>query len=259
MTREMDRLVADGAELEYCWVRRYGRGDRAPIVMLHEGLGSVGLWRDFPEALSASADRDVFLWSRRGYGGSDAAAGPRDRHYLHHDALVELPQVLAAAGIERPILFGHSDGATIALMFAAARPRAVAALVLEAPHVFVEPITIAGIEAAVEAWATTDLPAKLGRHHRDASAVFAAWRDIWLNPAFRDWNVEAGLEAVDCPTLIIQGDDDQYATAAQHQAIVARVIGAHVMELADCGHSPHRDQPARVLAATERFLARFVG
>jgi pimeloyl-ACP methyl ester carboxylesterase len=217
------------------------------------------LWRDFPEALSAATDRDMFLWSRRGFGGSDPAAGPRDRHYLHHDALVELPQVLAAVGIERPILFGHSDGATIALLFAAAHPLDVAGLVLEAPHVFVEPITLAGIEAAVEAWGATDLPAKLARHHRDAATVFAAWRDIWLDPAFRDWNVEAGLETVACPTLIIQGDDDQYGTAAQHRAIVARVTGAHVVELADCGHSPHRDRPAAVLAATVRFLARVEG
>ena len=128
MTRELDRLVADGAELEYRWVRRDGCGERAPIVMLHEGLGSVGLWRDFPEALSAATGRDVFLWSRRGFGGSEPAAGPRDRRYLHRDALVELPQVLAVGGIERPILFGHSDGATIALLFAAAHSRDVAAL-----------------------------------------------------------------------------------------------------------------------------------
>ncbi len=259
MTRELDRLVAGGVELEYRRVRRDGGGDRTPIVMLHEGLGSVALWRDFPEALSAAADREVFLWSRRGFGGSDAATSPQDRHYLHHDALVELPQVLAAAGIERPILFGHSDGATIALLYAAARPHAVAALVLEAPHVFVEPITLAGIEAAVEAWETTDLPEKLARNHRDATAVFAAWRDIWLDPAFRDWNVEAGLERVVCPTLIIQGDDDQYGTAAQHRAIKARVTGAHLLELADCGHSPHRDRPAAVLAATGRFVARLEG
>lgn len=252
------RLNADGVALEYRW---FGEADEAGpvIVLLHEGLGSVSLWRDLPEHLARRTGLRVFAWSRRGYGHSDPLTGPRTPDYLRHEAEAVLPAVLAAAGISRPILFGHSDEATIALIFASAFPGAARALVLEAPHVFVEDITIAGIEAFAATFETAGIAGRLARHHRDPQAVFRAWRDIWLDPAFRDWTIEDRLGAVICPLLIIQGEDDQYGTARQCRAIVEGAGHGEVMLLPRCGHSPHRDQRDAVLAATARFVAAVAG
>lgn len=249
----MNAIEILGVPLECRW---FGAGEATGrvIVLLHEGLGSVSMWKSFPEQLAQATGRRVFAYSRQGYG----ASGGTSRHqtdYMHVEARAVLPALLAAAGIERPILFGHSDGASIALLHAAAYPDDVAGLILEAPHVFVEPMTVEAITATGPVFETTDMAAKLGRYHRDVDAVFWGWRDIWLDPRFRDWNIEAGLEAIACPTLMIQGLDDEYGSTAQLDAIVARVPSAEVLMLEACGHSPHRDRAERVIEASGAFVA----
>jgi pimeloyl-ACP methyl ester carboxylesterase len=225
------------------------------LVFLHEGLGSLALWRDFPAELSARTGAPALVYSRYGYGSSDPIAAPRRVDYMHEEALESLPALLGALGIESPILIGHSDGASIALIHAGAGRWPVRGLILEAPHVFVEDVTVRSIEAAREVYRTTDLKQRLQRYHADPDNAFWGWNDIWLDPAFRAWNIEASLRGVGCPVLAIQGADDDYGTLAQLDAIergVPRPVERLV--LAECKHSPHRDQPAATLAAMARFI-----
>lgn len=222
--------------------------------MLHEGLGSIELWRDFPQQLAALTGREVVTYSRYGHGQSERLAEARTVDYMHVEARVVLPELLHALEIEAPILFGHSDGASIALIYAASVPHGATALVLEAPHVFVEPLTISSIEQARDAAATTDLLARLGRYHADATATFRGWNDIWLHPDFLGWNITGLLPSIAVPVLMIQGRDDEYGTAAQLAAIGAAVPTATTVLLDDCGHSPHRSQTAAVLERTRAFL-----
>jgi pimeloyl-ACP methyl ester carboxylesterase len=248
---EDSRLVeVGGVSLE---VRdRPGRG--LPILMLHEGLGSVAMWRDFPAALASATGRRVVAWSRRGYGLSDPLPEPREPDYMHREAEA-LPPLMDTLGLDRAILFGHSDGASIALIAAARFPERVAGLLLEAPHVFVETLTLDSIAAVKESYRTTDLGRRLGRHHRDADHVFWRWNDIWLDPRFRDWSIEALLPQIEAPALLIQGLDDEYGTMEQLDRIASVLPDASRLELERCGHSPHRDQPESVLSATARFIA----
>ncbi|MEO7038420.1 MAG: alpha/beta hydrolase [Candidatus Elarobacter sp.] len=248
----MRDVVAGGKRLE---TRSFaGDPDRATIVMLHEGLGSVAMWRDLPQRLAELTRRSVVAYSRYGYGGSDPLAEKREPGYMHDEAQRVLPELLAALRIERPVLFGHSDGASIALIFAGTYPGAVAALVLEAPHVFVEEITVHSIEAARDAWATTALRERLARYHDDVAGAFHGWNDIWLDPRFRDWNIEAVAGRVRVPTLIVQGDADEYGTAAQVKRIAAVIPGAETLLVPQAGHSPHRDAPDAVLARVAAFV-----
>jgi pimeloyl-ACP methyl ester carboxylesterase len=245
-----DFLTIHGVRLEIQWS---GAATTGPvIVLLHEGLGSVAIWKDFPDRLAEATNLRVFAYSRQGYGQSDPITGPREPDYMHVEAEAVLPAVLAAAGIDRPILFGHSDGASIALIYAATHP--VTALVLEAPHVFVEPLTVESIAKAKTIYETTDLGAKLGRYHRDADQVFWGWNAIWLDPRFLAWNIEDRLPAIDCPILLIQGADDEYGTRAQLDSIAAKASGAEIVLLAACGHSPHRDQRDAVIEQTIAFV-----
>jgi pimeloyl-ACP methyl ester carboxylesterase len=256
MTGETRVVVVDGHRLET--VRYAGDPSRPAIVLLHEGLGSVSLWRDLPQHLAERTQCTVVAYSRYGYGQSDVLGAPREPNYMHREAELVLPDLLAQLGIERPILFGHSDGASIALIYAGTQPDAVRALILEAPHVFVEDISVSSIAAAKIAFATTDLPAKLARHHADAAATFVGWNDIWLDPRFRDWNIEAYASGVSCPVLLIQGDADEYGTAEQIEAIIARTGTAEVLMVPGAGHSPHRDAPELVLDAIAAFVDRVV-
>ena len=226
-------------------------------MFLHEGLGSVSLWRDFPERVRDRTGCGVFAYSRRGYGASDALAEKREPDYMHREADVVLPEVLDGARIERPILLGHSDGASIALLFAAAFPGRARGLILEAPHVFVEDVSIASIAAAKIAFETTDLPRKLARHHADPESAFRGWNDIWLDPRFRSWNIEAEVARVGEPVLLVQGEEDEYGTVAQLRSIEARVPDVTTLLLSGCAHSPHRDRPDAVLDAIASFVARF--
>jgi pimeloyl-ACP methyl ester carboxylesterase len=247
-------LVVGRRRLEAVW---WGppSSTAAPIVLLHEGLGSVSLWRDFPEALAA-AHRRIMAYSRFGHGSSDAPSHPHAIDFMHEEARL-LPEILDAAGISRAILFGHSDGASIAIIAAAEHAARVQALVLEAPHVFVEDISIASIARTTAAFKQGDLRWRLARHHDDVDQAFYGWSDVWLDPAFRTWNLEAFLPYITCPLLLIQGEQDEYGTLKQIDAIARQARGpVDRLVLADCGHSPHRDQPEAVLARTAAFIAQ---
>ncbi|MBP5856306.1 alpha/beta hydrolase [Marivibrio halodurans] len=228
---------------------------RPTIVMLHEGLGSVAMWKDFPAALATESGHPVLVYSRHGYGRSSRLAAPFGTDYMHREALETLPALLDRLGIESPILFGHSDGASIALIHAGGAGRAVAGLILEAPHVFVEDLTITSIEQAKTAFQTTDLVTKLGRYHDDADSSFRGWNDIWLHPEFRAWNIEEFLPQVVAPVLAIQGADDEYGTLDQLDAIERGATGrVEKLVLETCKHSPHRDRREAVLKAADDFL-----
>jgi len=233
-----------------------GPGESAPIVMLHEGLGSVAMWRDFPQRVARATGRAVVAYSRPGYGRSSPAPLPRGVRYMHDEALVVLPALLDALRIEHPILLGHSDGGSIALIHTGACGRPVAGLVLMAPHVFVEDVSIASIAQAKVAWRTSDLRERLARHHDDVDAAFTGWNDIWLHPDFRAWTIEDETRRVRCPVLAIQGEDDEYGTMEQVERIARLAPDVDLVRLADCRHSPHRDQPDAVLAALARFADR---
>jgi pimeloyl-ACP methyl ester carboxylesterase len=244
-------VVVDDRRLEY---RLIGDVAVPTLVFLHEGLGSMDLWRDYPGAMAAATGRSGLVYSREGHGWSDPVREPRYADFMDHEALVVLPRLLDQLGVADPILIGHSDGASIALIYAGAG-HPVSGLVLLAPHLFVEPESIAGIEAARERFESTDLPERMARYHRDPHSTFHAWCDIWLDPAFSDWNIEGSLPGIECPILLIQGRDDEYGTLGQLDAIERGVTGRVTrLVLEDCGHSPHLAQPTRVLEATARFI-----
>ena len=248
------QLKVQGRNLE---VQRIAGADRRPeLVFLHEGLGSVSHWRDFPARVAEATGSPVTVYSRYGSGNSDVLTGPRSVRYMHDEAIETLPELLRELEIENPILVGHSDGGSIALISAGAHHRA-RGLVLMAPHVFVEDLSVQSIAEAKTAFETTDLPQKLARHHRDATRTFWGWNDIWLHPDFRSWNIEEYLPQVACPILVIQGMQDQYGTMAQVEAIQAQVTGpVQILKLEDCRHSPQRDQPDATLKAIAEFVVR---
>ena len=230
-------------------------GDEPALVLLHEGLGSVELWRTVPDALHEATGRRVVAYSRAGYGRSGPAVLPRPVSYMHDEADVVLPALLDDLGIARPVLVGHSDGASIAVLHAGAG-RPVAGLVLIAPHVVVEDVSVASIAAAREAYATTDLRDRLARYHDDVDATFRGWNDVWLSPAFRSWDITDRLAAIAAPVLVVQGADDPYGTTRQVDLIAAGLGGpCDVLLLPGVGHAPHLEAPAEVLAAITAFLA----
>ena len=258
----MDFLQAGGHRLEYQIHHPPRRSDadstsRPTLVFLHEGLGSVALWKRFPGQVAEASGCPVLVYSRHGYGKSDRLLAPRAVDYMHREALDILPQVLDRLGIDNPILVGHSDGASIALIHAGAGKRAVRGVVAMAPHVFVEDVTVKSIAEAGETFRTTDLPERLGRYHDDVASSFRGWNDIWLHPDFRRWNIEEYLPGIRCPLLLIQGEGDQYGTAAQVETIARLVSGpVATLMLKDCAHSPHHEQKDATLAAIVDFAAR---
>ena len=257
----MDFLKAGGHRLEY---QIHLPGDRAgahvasvpTLVFLHEGLGSVALWKQFPRQVAEAANCPALVYSRLGYGKSAKLAAPRAVDYMHREALDVLPEVLGQLGIETPILIGHSDGASIALIHAGAGKRPVRGVVAMAPHVFVEDITVRSIAEAKRTFQNTDLAQRLGRYHDDPDATFRGWNDIWLHPDFRGWNIEGCLADIRCPVLLIQGEDDQYGTVAQVEAIARQVSGpVETVMLPDCAHSPHQSpQKDATIAAIVGFV-----
>jgi pimeloyl-ACP methyl ester carboxylesterase len=248
-----------GQRLEFVRLASSHPREGAPtLVFLHEGLGSVAMWRDFPQRVADATGCAAVVYSRHGHGRSSELVGRRWPSYMHDEALIALPALLDALGIDAPILFGHSDGGSIALIHAAASARAVTALVLMAPHIFVEDLSVASIARAGEAYRTTDLPARLARYHAHVDSMFRGWNDIWLAPEFRDWNIESLLPAIGCPVLAIQGEDDEYGTMAQIDGIAAAVADVELVKLADCRHSPHKDQPAAVIEAVAGFVERLL-
>ena len=225
------------------------------IVFLHEGLGSISLWRDFPQQVVERTGYSAVIYSRYGYGNSDILQEARNVRFMHDEALLVLPELFEKLAIREPVLIGHSDGGSIAIIYAGAGNPA-RGLVLMAPHVFGEEWGLKSIAEAKTAFETSDLPQKLGKHHRDAARTFRSWNDVWLLPEFRDWNIEEYLPGIQCPVLAIQGFEDQYGTMAQLDAIAAKSGGpVETLRLRNCKHSPHRDQPAAVLEAISRFLA----
>jgi pimeloyl-ACP methyl ester carboxylesterase len=243
-------LTVAGRRLEA--VELPGDASESALVLLHEGLGSVGLWRDFPQALHAATGRRVLAFSRFGHGRSEPPPRPRTAAFFHEEALEVLPAVLAQLDAPQPVLVGHSDGASIALIHAAHHP--VTGIALLAPHVMVEDVTVAAIREAREAFDGGQLRERMARHHDDPAAAFNGWCDVWLDPAFRDWSLEPDAERVTCPVLLMQGADDPYGTLAQLDRIEARVRGPVERLVVPGGHSPHLEAADEVLAALVRWV-----
>jgi pimeloyl-ACP methyl ester carboxylesterase len=241
---EVERIAGpDGARL-------------APMIFLHEGLGSVAMWRDWPEQVCNASGRAGFVYSRRGYGGSQTipdvrGAGRLAPDYMHREALDILPELLARLGVEYPVLLGHSDGGTIALIHAAHFP--VRACVVMAPHVIVEDVSVQAIEQARIDFESGDMRRRLARYHADVDCAFWQWNDIWLDPAFRSFDIRSECRRIQAPVLAMQGEDDPYGTLQQIEEIHAAGPLARKV-LATCGHSPHKDQPEAALQAAAHFL-----
>lgn len=241
--------------LEYQWV---GKADATapPVVFLHEGLGSIALWKDFPQAFCDANGLRGLVFSRYGYGRSTPRpAGERwPPAFMHAQAIDVLPALFDVLDIRKAWLFGHSDGGSIALLHASHFPERVSGIVVVAPHIFVEDMTIRSIEQARATYLSTDLRAKLSRYHHDPDSAFWGWNDIWLDPAFRDWNIEDEVARITCPILAIQGEDDEYGSLEQVFGIRRKAPHARVVSIPRCGHSPHRDQPAALMQEAGRFI-----
>ncbi|HOF52636.1 MAG TPA: alpha/beta hydrolase [Rhodoferax sp.] len=249
--------------LEYQWVGV--RDAQAPVmVFLHEGLGSVSMWRNFPDQLCQALGCRGLVYSRPGYGNSTPRAA--DDHwapdFMHRQADEVLPAFLRAVGVhvqKQPLwLFGHSDGGSIALLYATHHPKALAGAIVVAPHILVEEVSIASIAQARNAYLETDLRQRLARHHADPDSAFWGWNDIWLDPGFRPWRIDEQLGSITCPLLAVQGVDDAYGTLEQIRGIARKVPQCELLELQACGHSPHKDQPDRLIAAVTHFFQRAV-
>ena len=238
-----------------------GEGDLPALVFLHEGVGCIELWRSFPDDVRAATGAPTTVaYSRAGYGHSGPAALPRPVEYMHDEADRVLPAVLDRLGVDRCVLIGHSDGASIALLAAGGGARTasrVAGLVLIAPHVFVEEVTIDAIEAAREAYLNTDLRRRLARYHDDVDGAFWGWNDVWLSPGFRSWDITDRLGTITCPVALIQGRADPYGTTAQLDSIAAGVRGPVAQTVIDdVGHAPHIEAPQPTVAATVALITR---
>ncbi len=249
-------IEAGGARLEY---RRIAPAapDRPTLVFLHEGLGCVAIWRDFPDRVAAATGCGALVYSRKGYGGSSPVALPRPLRYMHEEALETLPQVLAHFNLHDVVLVGHSDGGSIALIHAGGGAcRRVRGLVALAPHVFNEEICVAGIRRTTEMYRQGDLRARLARLHGDnVDGAFRGWSDTWLSEPFFHWNIQEYLPEIRVPALVIQGRDDEYGSARQYETIAAESGGSvETLVLDACGHSPHRDRPDEVIGAISRFV-----
>lgn len=235
-------------------IAEFGAGLGTPILLLHEGLSSVAMWRDFPTKLADATGRKVIAWSRNGYGRSVLLNSQYRVDFMHREADVAA-QVFDQLGIEKAHIFGHSDGASISLLLAARHPRTVESLVLEAPHVFVEPICLKAIARLNGDVARHDLANRLNKYHCQPDIVLDRWLSIWLDTAFASWSIDADIAGIKVPVLLIQGDEDEYGTFEQLDQISTRLPQAEQLRLSECGHSPHRDRAPDVLGAATRFLA----
>jgi pimeloyl-ACP methyl ester carboxylesterase len=253
------RLSVLGKDLEIVRIKAaLPRAGAPAIVFLHEALGSVSLWRDFPRRVADATGCEAIVYSRHGYGRSTPRSEPFLSTYMHDEALAWLPALLDALQVDRPFLFGHSDGGSIALINAGGTRRPLSGIIVLAPHVMVEDEALAGIDEAKIQYRNTDFPQRLARHHIDGESVFRRWHEVWLDPAHRSWNIEEYLPAIECPVLAIQGDRDEYATMEQIDRIARQARRVELLKLAGCRHSPHRDQPDRVVAATSAFIDRIL-
>ncbi len=253
----MQRLNVNGHELEVRFVE--GSQGLAPIVFLHEGLGSASLWTqrglDWPLAVCQATGRAGVVYSRRGYGQSDPAPPGRNvlqPDYMHFEAWEVLPALLAQLNVQNPVLLGHSDGATIALLYASRFP--VAACIAMAPHVLVESVAVSAIGQAKQAFESGDLRQRLAKHHNDVDGAFWQWNDVWLSDAFSHFDIRPECRAISAPLLLVQGINDEYGTMLQLDEIALAAPHAQQLGLADCGHSPQRDQPEKTLSTISAFL-----
>ena len=247
--------------IEHQWIARE-KASAPLIVFLHEGLGSVAMWKGFPQRLCDAAGCRGLVYSRPGYGRSSPRAAEEawGLDFMHRQAHEVLPVLLESLGIDaatdRPWLLGHSDGASIALLFAAGYPQRIAGAIVLAPHILVEDLSVRSIAKTRSAYLETDLRERLARHHDSPDSAFWGWNDVWLNPAFKHWSIEAEISAIRCPLLAVQGLDDEYGTLAQIHGIAHRVPQTELLELPACGHSPQRDQPGPLIAAVTSFIQR---
>lgn len=265
MSGEVDFVEIDWAgrrvRIEHQWISPERTG--APlIVFLHEGLGSLSMWKEFPRRLCDASGCRGLVYSRPGYGRSTPRAAEEawGLDFMHRQAHEVLPALFDALDVDtavhRPWLFGHSDGASIALLYASRFVRRLAGAVLLAPHIRVEDLSVSSIEKARSAYLETDLRSRLARHHDDPDSAFWGWNRIWLHPPFKQWSIESELESIRCPLLAVQGLDDEYGTLEQIRGIARRAPQTQLLELPDCGHSPHRDRPEPLIAAATAFIRR---
>ena len=248
--------------IEHAWIAPERRA--APLMLfLHEGLGSLAMWKDFPARLCGALGCRGLVYSRPGYGRSTPRAADEtwDQDFMHRQAHELLPALLDALGVDvdaraedRPWLFGHSDGASIALLYAARYPQRVAGVVAVAPHILVEDLSVTSIEQARIAYVETDLRQRLARYHDEPDSAFWGWNRIWLDPGFRRWSIADEIATIRCPLLAVQGVDDEYGTLEQIRGIARRVPQTELLELPACGHSPHRDRPQALIAAVGAFF-----
>jgi pimeloyl-ACP methyl ester carboxylesterase len=250
----MPTATAAGHAIAYEWIGE--ATGKPPLVFLHEGLGSIRQWRDFPAKVAAATGRRALVYDRYGYGDSDVLQEKkRTVRFMHDEALIAFPELLKNLGVENPVLIGHSDGASIALIHAGGG-HPVRGVVAMAPHVFIEPLCLRSIDKAAEAFETTEFGPKLARYHRDARKTFYGWADVWLDPEFKGWDIRGKyLPGIRCPVLGIQGFDDVYGTMAQLDELKKR-SGAELLKLENCGHAPFRDQPEKVLSAVVDFVEK---
>lgn len=251
----------DGVKLEYQWLTPLASA-ALTLIFLHEGLGCLAMWKDFPRQVAQLTGCRVLVYSRSGYGGSDPCPLPRPLTFMHDEGLAVLPKILAAAEIQKAVLVGHSDGASIALINAGGMTdERIQGLILMAPHVFVEELTLASIREAKNAYEKTDLRERLARYHGDnVDCAFLGWNQAWLDEGFLDWNLEAYLAKIGVPTLLIQGEGDNYGTVRQLEKIKELLPGGAALTLLSaCGHAPFRDRPAATLQAIAGFLQNSLG
>jgi pimeloyl-ACP methyl ester carboxylesterase len=255
LTSAMPVVKTAGRSLSYEWIEGDARA-RPTLIFLHEGLGSIRQWRDFPVKVVAATGCRALVYDRYGYGQSEVLEEPRRSvRFMHDEALVFLPELRKNLGIDDAILVGHSDGASIALIHAGAGHPA-RGVALMAPHVFIEPICVSSIKKVTAEFESSDLPARLGKYHRDARKTFYGWADVWTEESFKSWDIrDEYLPGIRAPVLALQGYGDEYGTIAQLDEIARRVAGpCELLKLEDCGHTPFRDQPEKTLAAVTRFI-----
>lgn len=250
--------------IEHQWIGR-DRTNAPLIVFLHEGLGSLSMWKDFPQCMCDALGCRGLVYSRPGYGDSTPRSAEETwgLDFMHRQAHEVLPALLKALRIDtekqKPWLLGHSDGGSIALLYAARSTGQIAGSIVLAPHIFVEDLSVESIEKSRMAYLDTDLRQRLAKYHRDPDSAFWGWNNIWLHPLFRDWSIEAEIEAIGCPLLAVQGLDDEYGTLEQIYGIAHRVPQTELLELSNCGHSPHRDQAERLIATACAFMKKQTG
>lgn len=254
----MESVLVDGIRLEIQRIAAPAGGLRSPIVFLHEGLGSVAMWRDWPTRMCEVTGRAGIAYSRRGYGRSDPVPDVRGSgrlapDYMHREAHEVLPALLRTLDVDRPVLLGHSDGGSIALLHASRHP--VSACVVIAPHVIVEDVSVRSIAQAREAFESGALRERLARYHADVDVAFWQWNDVWLSDGFRSFDIREACRAIRAPVLAVQGVDDPYGTLRQVHEIAPTAGRFELETFPACGHSPHRDRPDAVTARVAAFLA----